>query len=147
MGICGNGSTAYYGTDIQINNSTVKGKWAGIYQPQRDSKLRIEGNSFVEGFTALAIKGGTVIVRDSTITATATSDASSLIKNPTDDQLSRNGFADTGAAVYVEANYAWADSIRVEIKNSSVHSRANTAVLILGPQKDKVILTQVDVKQ
>lgn len=147
MGICGNGSTAYYGTDIQINNSTVKGKWAGIYQPQRDSKLRIEGNSFVEGFTALAIKGGTVIVRDSTITATATSDASSLIKNPTDDQLSRNGFADTGAAVYVEANYAWADSIRVEIKNSSVHSRANTAVLILGPQKDKVILTQVDVRQ
>ncbi len=147
MGICGNGSTAYYGTDIQINNSTVKGKWAGIYQPQRDSKLRVEGNSFVEGFTALAIKGGTVVVRDSTITATATADASDLIKNPTDSQLGRNGFADTGAAVYVEANYTWADSIRVEINGSTVRSQANTAVLVLGPQKDKVILTQVDVKQ
>ena len=147
IGICGNGSHNSYGTDIQVRNSTVSGKWAGIYQPQQKSKLSVFGNSTVEGITALAIKGGTVTVLDSTVQSTAESTTNGLIKNPTDTQLSKNGFVDTGAAVYVEANYNWADSIRVKINNSTVSSAVNTPVLVLGPQKDKVVLTQVDVKQ
>ena len=147
IGICGNGSQNSYGTDIQVRNSTVSGKWAGIYQPQQKSKLSVFGNSMVEGITALAIKGGTVTVLDSTVQSTAESTTNGLIKNPTDTQLSKNGFVDTGAAVYVEANYNWADSIRVKINNSTVSSAVNTPVLVLGPQKDKVVLTQVDVKQ
>lgn len=147
IGICGNGSQNSYGTDIQVRNSTVSGKWAGIYQPQQKSKLSVFGNSTVEGITALAIKGGTVTVLDSTVQSTAESTINGLIKNPTDTQLSKNGFVDTGAAVYVEANYNWADSIRVKINNSTVSSAVNTPVLVLGPQKDKVVLTQVDVKQ
>ena len=147
IGICGNGSDAYYGTEIQIKDSTVSGKWAGIYQPQQKSKLSVFGNSMVEGITALAIKGGTVTVLDSTVQSTAESTTNGLIKNPTDTQLSKNGFVDTGAAVYVEANYAWADKIRVELTNSTISSRANTPVLVLGPEKEKITLTQVDVKQ
>lgn len=147
IGICGNGSDAYYGTDIQIKDSSVSGKWAGIYQPQQKSKLSVFGNSMVEGITALAIKGGTVTVLDSTVQSTAESTTNGLIKNPTDTQLSKNGFVDTGAAVYVEANYAWADKIRVELTNSTISSQANTPVLVLGPQKEKVTLTQVEVRQ
>ena len=147
IGICGNGSDAYYGTDIQIKDSTISGTWAGIYQPQRGSRLTVFGGSVIEGFTAIAVKGGSVIVRDSAVRATAEPGAKDLLKNPTDAQMSKNGFVDTGAAVYVEANYNWADSIRVKINNSTVSSAVNTPVLVLGPQKDKVVLTQVDVKQ
>lgn len=147
IGICGNGSDAYYGTEIQIKDSSVSGTWAGIYQPQRSSRLTVFGGSVIEGFTAIAVKGGSVIVRDSTVRATAKPGAEGLFKNPTDAQLSKNGFIDTGAAVYVEANYAWADKIRVELTKSTISSQVNTPVLKLGPQKDKVVLTQVDVKQ
>ena len=147
IGICGNGSDAYYGTEIQIKDSSVSGTWAGIYQPQRSSRLTVFGGSVIEGFTAIAVKGGSVIVRDSTVRATAEPGAKGLIKNPTDAQLSKNGFIDTGAAVYVEANYAWADKIRVELTKSTISSRANEPVLVLGPQKEKITLTQVEVRQ
>lgn len=147
IGICGNGSDAYYGTEIQIKDSSVSGTWAGIYQPQRSSRLTVFGGSVIEGFTAIAVKGGSVIVRDSTVRATAEPGATGLFKNPTDAQLSKNGFIDTGAAVYVEANYAWADKIRVELTKSTISSRANEPVLVLGPQKEKITLTQVEVRQ
>ena len=147
IGICGNGSDAYYGTEIQIKDSSVSGTWAGIYQPQSSSRLTVFGGSVIEGFTAIAVKGGSVIVRDSTVRATAEPGAKGLFKNPTDAQLSKNGFIDTGAAVYGEANYAWADKIRVELTNSTISSRANTPVLVLGPQKEKITLTQVEVRQ
>lgn len=96
ISIVGNGSEGQNGTDIQIIASTIKGAWSGVYHPQNDSTLTISNGSVIEGYTALAIKGGTVRVIDSTITGTGE-------KQPADYAVS--GFTDTGDAIYIETNY------------------------------------------
>ena len=147
FGICTNGSESYDGTSIQVTASTVSGTWAGIYQPQRSGKLLVSENSTVQGFTGIAIKGGTATIRDSVVSGTAETGASGLVLHPTASQMSGSGFVDTGAGVYIEANYQWAEDIQVNIKDSTVSSKANDeAVLVAGPSADKVTLTQVNVK-
>lgn len=135
-GILGNGSDDCYGTDIQVLNSTVKGKYAGIYQPQRGSRLLVQ-NSTVEGMTGIAIKGGTVTIRNCIVNGT--SEKGFL---PTEDQVkaSRNGWLDTGAGVYVEANYDWADEITLTITDSTISTKTLGVpnVLIVGEKADAV---------
>lgn len=135
-GILGNGSDDCYGTDIQVLNSTVKGKYAGIYQPQRGSRLLVQ-NSTVEGMTGIAVKGGTVTIRNCIVNGTA--EKGFL---PTEDQVkaSRNGWLDTGAGVYVEANYDWAEEIAMTIAGSTISSAAKNlpGVLIVGEKADAV---------
>ena len=135
-GILGNGSDDCYGTDIQVLNSTVKGKYAGIYQPQRGSRLLVQ-NSTVEGMTGIAVKGGTVTIRNCIVNGTA--EKGFL---PTEDQVkaSRNGWLDTGAGVYVEANYDWADEITLTITDStnSAKTLGVPNVLIVGEKADAV---------
>lgn len=135
-GILGNGSDDCYGTDIQVINSTLKGTYAGIYQPQRDSRLLVQ-NSTVEGMTGIAIKGGTVTIRNSTVSGTAESGYC-----PTAEAVakSNNGWLDTGAGVYVEANYDWADEIAVTIAGSTISSKTESLpdVLIVGEKADAV---------
>lgn len=135
-GILGNGSDDCYGTDIQVLNSTVKGKYAGIYQPQRGSRLLVQ-NSTVEGMTGIAIKGGTVTIQNCIVNGTA--EEGFL---PTEDQVkaSRNGWLDTGAGVYVEANYDWADEITLTITDSTITTKTEIVpnVLIVGEKKDAV---------
>lgn len=135
-GILGNGSDDCYGTDIQVLNSTVKGKYAGIYQPQRGSRLLVQ-NSTVEGMTGIAIKGGMVTIRNCIVNGTA--EKGFL---PTEDQVkaSRNGWLDTGAGVYVEANYDWADEITLTITDSTISAKTLGVpnVLIVGEKADAV---------
>lgn len=135
-GILGNGSDDCYGTDIQVLNSTVKGAYAGIYQPQRGSRLLVQ-NSTVEGMTGIAIKGGTVTIRNCIVNGTA---EKGFV--PTEEQVkaSRNGWLDTGAGVYVEANYDWADEITLTITDSTISTKTLDVpnVLIVGEKADAV---------
>lgn len=135
-GILGNGSDDCYGTDIQVLNSTVKGKCAGIYQPQRGSRLLVQ-NSTVEGMTGIAVKGGTVTIRNCIVNGTGEKDVV-----PTEERVkaSRNDWLDTGAGVYVEANYDWAEEIAMTIAGSTISSAAKDlpGVLIVGEKADAV---------
>ena len=135
-GILGNGSDDCYGTDIQVLNSTVKGKCAGIYQPQRGSRLLVQ-NSTVEGMTGIAVKGGTVTIRNCIVNGTGGKDVV-----PTEERVkaSRNDWLDTGAGVYVEANYDWAEEIAMTIAGSTISSATKDlpGVLIVGEKADAV---------
>ena len=135
-GILGDGSDNCYGTDIQVLNSTVKGKYAGIYQPQRGSRLLVQ-NSTVEGMTGIAVKGGTVTIRNCIVNGTGEKDVV-----PTEEQVkaSRNDWLDTGAGVYVEANYDWADEITLTITDSTISTKTLGVpnVLIVGEKADAV---------
>lgn len=135
-GILGDGSDDCYGTDIQVLNSTVKGKYAGIYQPQRGSRLLVQ-NSTVEGMTGIAVKGGTVTIRNCIVNGTGGKDVV-----PTEEQVkaSRNDWLDTGAGVYVEANYDWAEEIAMTIAGSTISSATKDlpSVLIVGEKADAV---------
>lgn len=135
-GILGNGSDDCYGTDIQVLNSTVKGKFAGIYQPQRGSRLLVQ-NSTVEGMTGIAIKGGTVTIRNCIVNGTA---EKGFVPMEEEVKASRNGWLDTGAGVYVEANYDWADEITLTITDSTITTKTEIVpnVLVVGEKKDAV---------
>ena len=146
FGICGNGSDSYYGTNIQIIGSTISGGWTSIYQPQRESTL-VVSDSTLEGFTGLAVKGGTVTLHNSTVSGTAAVGADGLNISPTEEQLRRSasGFLDTGAGIYVEANYAWAKEIVLTVRNCTVSSVANpNAILVLGEWSEQVQQTVVN---
>jgi len=103
-GILCNG--AYYGTDIDIINSTVSGYWAAIYFPQKNSYLTVD-NSNLTGHTGVVVKGGTVDINDSVIVGTGAHAA--LPENPEDLNLS--GWVDTGDGVYLESNYVDRESL------------------------------------
>ena len=135
-GILGDSSDDCYGTDIQVLNSTVKGKCAGIYQPQRGSRLLVQ-NSTVEGMTGIAIKGGTVTIRNCIVNGTA---EDGFVPKEEQVKASRNGWLDTGAGVYVEANYDWADEITLTITDSTVSAKTLDVpnVLIVGEKADAV---------
>ena len=135
-GILGNGSDDCYGTDIQVLNSTVKGKYAGIYQPQRGSRLLVQ-NSTVEGMTGIAVKGGTVTIRNCIVNGTGGKD---VVPSEERVKASRNDWLDTGAGVYVEANYDWAEEIAMTIAGSTISSAAKNlpGVLIVGEKADAV---------
>ena len=135
-GILGDSSDDCYGTDIQVLNSTVKGKCAGIYQPQRGSRLLVQ-NSTVEGMTGIAVKGGTVTIRNCIVNGTGEKDVV-----PTEKQVKagRNDWLNTGAGVYVEANYDWAEEIAMTIAGSTISSATKDlpGVLIVGEKADAV---------
>jgi len=110
--ICGNGTATgngQWGTDIQVIDSEVHGnveKFAsGIYQPQKDSTLRVY-NSKVTGYNGIAIKGGHVIIMGSTIEGKG---------EKQEPSYSNSGFTDTGDAVYIDAGYGY--EILLEIGN------------------------------
>lgn len=105
MGIVGNGNSYSCGTDTTIINSTVEGKWAGVYHPQKDSFMTITGSTII-GNTGLALKGGQTTVIDSVITGTGE-------HGITEPVYSNSGFADTGDGIYLETNYEWAVSAQV----------------------------------
>lgn len=109
--LCGNGTVSAkgnYGTDVTVRNSQLYAERTSIYHPQRDSILRIE-NSTLESMTPLAVKGGTVKVTDSIITA---------LVGPEDQigepQFVGSGFTNTNAAIYVETGYDYPTTVTVE---------------------------------
>lgn len=92
-GISCNGS--FGGTNIDIIDSTVSGYYTSIYHPQANSTLNIR-NSTLEGWTGLAIKGGTVNVIDSTVKGTGAAG---------EPGHSHSGWMDTGDGIYLETTY------------------------------------------
>lgn len=108
MVIVGNGDATgngKWGTDIQILNSTIIAhpkenatyNSTGIYQPQKNSTLVVR-NSHVEGGNAIALKGGSTRIDNSTIVGCGFY---------TQPSFSGSGYSDTGDAVYIETNYGY----------------------------------------
>ena len=122
IGICGQGSEDRWGTELVILNSTVEGKWAGLYQPQQQAVTTIS-NSTVTGGTGIAVKGGTVTVTDSTVRGTGAAQPA---------KADASGFTDTGDGIYVEAVYSWPASVIVKGSNTKVDSDHSHAVELFG---------------
>ncbi len=116
MGIICNGANG--GTNIQILRSSVKGKWTAIYHPQNDSTLTVV-ESKLEGYTGLAIKGGTVNIENSEIYGTGAK---------AEPAYALNGYTDTGDGVYLEANYEGVVEINISGEKTKISSAYNEAV-------------------
>ena len=134
--ISGNGTATgngRWGTDIQIIGSEIVSDpnelGAGIYQPQQDSILTISGST-VSGYTGICIKAGTMIVDNSTVIGHGAQ------QHPAE---SNSGFADTGDAIYVEANYG--REILVEIGgNSTITSDNGYSLQVYRPDAKHVTI-------
>ncbi len=122
IGIMGNGSGTVWGTDIQITGSVISGLYAGIYQPQKQSTLTIT-DSDISGYTAVAIKGGTVRIHNSRITGVANDTLT-----PAAPGSAASGFTDTGDGVYVETNYGWGISVEITGEETVISSAEGQAV-------------------
>ena len=95
IAVMGNGTNTFWGTDVQIYNSTVTGKYAAVYQPQSDSLTRIT-NSTLEADTTIVMKGGDLEVIDCKI----------IGNGPHADPVySQSGFNETGDAILVDCSY------------------------------------------
>ena len=142
IGITGSGNSDSYGTNIQVLNSTVEGYYSAIYHPQSDSRLTLE-SSVARGITGIAVKGGEVIISNSTVESTVTDSTLALIQEPTDKNISKSGYLDTGDAVYIESNYL--KPIKLVIKGDSVltHVADISKALRVFPEGNhvKVIVT------
>lgn len=106
FGLSGNGNDTHYGTDITVIDSRIIGKWAAIYHPQRESTVTLV-DSYLEGFTALAVKGGIVNITDCEIYGSGEG------TNIMEPAYGGSGFADTADGIYVEANYTWTMEVNV----------------------------------
>lgn len=128
--IYGSGNNDSWGTDIQIINSTLDGKWVGIYHPQRDSSLTVSSGSTVIGYTGITMKGGSLYVMDSTVTGNGAYSA---------PKYYLSGSSDTGDGIYVEANYG--HDILVEVSGSSTVTGTQDktyAIQVFEPNADNV---------
>lgn len=99
IAVLGNGNKTASGTDIQIIDSTVTGYYAAVYLPQADSMTRIM-NSKLTGGTGVVIKAGDLKITDSTIMGVF--DNNNQLQEPA---VNKNGFSDTGDALYVDGSY------------------------------------------
>lgn len=109
IGISGQGSATgenqFWGTDIQVINSEVSGKWAGIYHPQQHGTMTVSSQSKISGYTGIAVKGGEVTVIDSEVKGTGASQ---------EPAAAAGGWTDTGDGIYVEATYPWAANVVIK---------------------------------
>lgn len=124
--LTGSGNNDAYGTNVLIRNCTMRvtsSSGTAIYHPQRDSVLLVE-DSVLEGFTTVAIKGGTVTLMDTQVTASTRAGMT-----PQPPAFDGSGYADTGAAVYVETGYN--QPCTVTIGGDSRVTSANAAALML----------------
>lgn len=140
-GIVGNGSVlaaGNFGTNITVKNSSIKATYAGIYHPQKESKLLVESTK-IEGITPLVVKGGFITVIDSTVEALKIDNPESIIQLP---KFEGNGFSDVGAALYVETGYDYPTTVTIG-GESSFTSHHQNAVLVyeLNNPKYKVEIT------
>jgi len=119
MGIIGNGTQSYWGTDIQITDSQISGYYTALYQPQGDSTARVK-NSTLTGGTGVVIKGGDLWITDSTVRGTF---AEEQIQAPV---LDKNGFSDTGDGLFVDCSYGLPMYIQIE-GNSVIQKTAQSA--------------------
>ena len=130
--ILGNGNSTdpgQWGTDIQVINSELSGYYTAIYHPQQQSSLTIS-NSKLSGISGVVIKAGDVLIVDSEIAGIGTDNQ---IVEPSEDQLTGNGFLDTGDGVYVETDYKKPISIEIRGNKTKVTS-ANAQAIRVFPE-------------
>ena len=133
IAIAGNGSASAYGTDIEIIQGTITGKYAAIYQPQQQSSVTIK-NSTITGNTAIAIKAGDLTVTDSTVKE---------IGAAGEPGFENSGFSETGDAIYVETNYNQPIHIRVTATAEGLTNILSTNAQAVRSYEDIDKATQV----
>ena len=122
--IMGNGTSKFWGTDVQIYQSTVTGYYAAVYQPQSDSITRaIESN--LSGMTGIVIKGGDLVVTNSTVVGTA--------EDPAEPKYEGSGFSDTGDGIFIECSYANTINVAIEGEFTNIISNKAQAVRVYEP--------------
>lgn len=139
-GVICNGT--YYGIDIDITDSTIKGYYAAVYFPPAESYLTIK-DCTLEGWTGLVVKGGFVDVIDSVVTGTG--EHRELPEDPND--LSLSGWVDTGDGIYLEANYtAWHTEINISGEKTVVSSTDEGALAVRQyPDGDSVLQASINI--
>lgn len=118
-----------WGTNIAISNSTITGKWAGIYHPQLYNSYMKVSNSTISGYTGIAIKSGVVDIVNCTVSGTGAKGAPAY---------SGSGWSDTGDGIYVEANYGTPIILTISGDNTVVTSAYSLAVQIYEPEAENV---------
>lgn len=129
IGISGQGTNKpndqRWGTDVTLLDCKIEGYWAALYQPQQRSDTTISACE-LKGYTAVAIKGGTVRFYDSTIKGTGAHKEAAA---------SSGGWTDTGDGVYVEATYGWSAAAVLCGGGNRVESTFGYAVELFGVDK------------
>ncbi len=127
VAICGQGSAnannQQWGTDIQLTNcklnANLKGEsWAGIYHPQQNSTLNIQGGE-IHGYTGIAVKGGTVVIQNAIIHGYGEANKAAE---------ATSGWTDTGDGIYLEAVYPWKATVELRGDNMNVISDHGKAI-------------------
>lgn len=126
-GIYGNGQSQMGGTEVEIKDSIISGTYTAVYHPQDNSVLKAENTTFT-GNTGIVVKGGSVYLNDCTVSGTGKIGA---------PEFAASGFADTGAAIYLEAGYD-RDSILIAVtgENTKVTAAEQKSVLLYTKPQD-----------
>ncbi len=101
--LMGNGTDTFWGTDVQIYNSTLTGLYAAVYQPQSDSITKVM-NSTLTGGVGIVVKGGDLDIVNSRVYGT---DAAAA------PEFEGSGFTQTGDAVLVDCSYGVGIAVRI----------------------------------
>lgn len=120
--VMSNGTNTNWGTDIQIYNSELTGKYAALYQPQGDSITTVV-NSTLSGLTGIALKAGDLVITDSKIYGTGAA---------SEPQYEASGFTDTGDALYIEDGYKIPMSVRISGSETVLESSNAMAVRVFA---------------
>ncbi len=123
--LVGSGNGPQGGTAIRVVGSTLQAEYTAIYHPQAKGNMQVD-TSILRGLTPLVVKGGNVTVNNTEITATEGDQAAAMIAAP---KLEVSGFADTGAAVYVETGYNNPTTVTLS-GNNTVTAHYQQAVLL-----------------
>lgn len=115
-GIACNGT--FGGTTIDIIDSNVRGYYTSVYHPQANSTMTVR-NSTLEGWTGLAVKGGTVYVIDSVVKG---------VGEAGEPGHSLSGWMDTGDGIYLETTYQRTTKVYISGSSTLVTSANAQAV-------------------
>lgn len=135
-GISGNGTATNpgrWGTEIQVINSTVTGRYCGIYHPQMRSDLTVSGST-VSGMSGMAVKGGNVTIIDSKILGTGEAD----VVDPETTTPNKSGFLDTGDGVYIESDYGYPVVLKISGACEISHKAATAKAVRVYPEATHV---------
>lgn len=120
IGVSGQGSTGKWGVECVITDSTINGKNAAIFYPQQQSSLLVDSCK-LNGDTGLVVKGSSVTVIDTEITATG----------EYVEATKTGGVLSTGDGVFMEASYDWSATVQLK-GNTVVKSQNGYAVQLFG---------------
>lgn len=125
MAVVGSGNKVSWGTELQIYNSQITGKYAAVYHPQAESVARIT-DSTLSGITGVAIKAGEMTIKDCVISGTGKPEE---ISEP---KVDKSGFTDTGDGVYVDCSYQKEIILRISGDKTNIYSANAQAVRVFA---------------